>query len=522
MPGRSAGGRLRRTWPQRLLITFNVGCILAALSGAGAIAYAKQTVSQIPRVVISTDVLTPGERLPPGEPQNFLIVGVDSGDKLAEDDPVNDGRNSGAEKVVGVRSDTIMVVRIDPKTTQARILSLPRDLWVEIPGIEGKQRINAAMTYGADGGPGLLMRTIEANFGIPINHYMQIDLAGFKDLVGIVGGVKVYLQAPLRDGRARLFQPNAGCSMLDEDQALAYARSRHVQYQDDRGRWRSDPASDLSRIKRQQYLIRQVLSRAIEKGARNPATLARMVETGTKSIALDDYTTPQDLIDLGRAFRNFDPASLVTDTIPVIEVVRGGADVLDVDTDAAEPLLAQYRGSGDESTLTEVLPSDITVRVVNGTTVENQASDTTDRFKELGFQVASPGADDPSERTEVRYAPGQEAAASLVARYLGTVGPAARLVPDASANEVTVITGPEFFAVLDEPRPVEDLTATTTTTTVEATTTTEAFDATSSTLDTSSGQEGDSGDGAGDQSAEEIDPEDAPYLPGTPPAGEIC
>ncbi len=522
MPRRSAGGSLRRTWPQRLLITFNVGCIVAALSGAGAIAYAKATVSDIPRVVISTDAMTPVQELPPGEPQNFLIVGVDSDENLAEDDPVRHGRDEGSEEAVGLRTDTIMVVRIDPKATQARILSLPRDLWVEIPGVDGKQRINTAMSYGTDGGPGLLMRTIETNFGIPVNHYVQVDLAAFKDVVGIIGGVKVYLTAPVRDGRAQLFQPNAGCSLLDEDQALAYARSRHLQYQDEDGRWRSDPASDLSRIKRQQYLIRQVLSRAIEKGARNPATLARMVETGTQSIALDDYTTPQDLITLGRAFRNFDPASLATETVPVIEVVRGGADVLDVDVEAAEPLLAQYRGSGAESTLAEVLPAEVTVRVVNGTDVENQASDTTDRFEELGFQVAAPGADDPSERTEVRYAPGQEAAARLVARYLGTVGPAARLVPDASANEVTVITGPEFFVVLDEPRPAEDLVATTTTTSPETTTTTVAEDLTTSTLDSSDGSSDASGDGSSDGTEDSGDPADTPYLPGTPPPGEVC
>lgn len=515
MPRRPAARRPRRTWPQRLLITFNVGCIVAALAGAGAIAYAKQTVAQIPRVQISSEVITPVEALPAGEPQNFLIVGVDSDENLDEDDPVRDGRDSGSEKVVGLRSDTIMVVRIDPKTMQARILSLPRDLWVEIPGY-GKQRINAAMTYGAESGPALLMQTIESNFGIQINHYVQVDFAAFKDIVGIIGGVKVYLAAPVRDGYSGLYQPNAGCSLLDEGQALAYARSRHLQYQNENGRWRSDPASDLSRIKRQQYFIRQVLHRAIEKGARNPATLARMIDSATKNIALDAFTTPDDLITLGRAFRNYDPETLVTDTLPVTEVVRGGADVLDVDEDAAEPLLAAYRSADAASTLTEVTPAEVTVRVVNGTDVANQATDTTDSFEALGFNVASPGADDPSERTEVRYAPGQEAGARLVARYLGTTGSPAVLVPDASANEVTVITGPDFFTVLDAPIPDAELDASSTTTTTiladDPTSTTSADD-----------QAGESGttDG-GDETTTTTEPEDAGYLPGTPPPGETC
>ncbi len=77
--------------------------------------------------------------------------------------------------------------------------------------------------------------------------------------------------------RRRSVQPNAGCTLLDADQALAYARSRYLQYQDENGRWRSDPGSDLSRITRQQYFTRKVLSRSIEKGARNPITLDKLL-----------------------------------------------------------------------------------------------------------------------------------------------------------------------------------------------------------------------------------------------------
>jgi len=508
MPARSAGSRLRRTWPQRLLILFNVCCIVVALVGAGAVAYAKRTVAQIPRVNLDRQAITAADELPPGSPQNFLIVGVDSDENLASDDPVRDGRDKGAEKAVGLRSDTIMVVRIDPGETQARILSFPRDLWVEIPG-HGHQKINAAMAYGADGGPSLLMQTIKANFGIDINHYVQVDFASFKSIVNQIGGVKVYLNAPVRDGHSGLYQPNAGCSLLDSGQALAYARSRYLQYQDADGRWRKDPGSDLSRIKRQQDFTRRVLNRAIEKGARNPATLARMVNTATTDgIAIDAFTTPQDLINLGHAFKNFDPQALDTDTLPVTDAVRGGADVLDLDESGAEPTLALYRGTGAGGAGTaDVDPTTITVRVVNGTGKLNQGADTTDLFAARGFKVVSPGADsvDQPLKTLVRYHSGDVAAAVMVARYLPEDP---LLIQDDTVNEVTVITGPEFTTVLDAPRAADAVAtapSTTTSTTVpdESTTTPK-------------------GSGSGDSTTSTTSPDRAGYLPGTPPPGESC
>jgi LCP family protein required for cell wall assembly len=400
-----------------------------------------------------------------------------------------------------------MVVRIDPGSTQARILSFPRDLWVDIPG-HGKQRINTAMAYVVDGGPSLLMATIKANFDIDINHYVQVDFAAFKTIVGQIGGVKVYLNAPVRDGRSQLYQPNAGCSLLDADQALAYARSRHLQYQDENGRWRSDPGSDLSRITRQQYLTRKLLSRAIEKGARNPATLARMVDTATTSIALDPFTTAQDLINLGRTFRNFNPEALVTDTLPVVDATRGGADVLLLVEDEAEPILALYRGTGTAGAASAVDPATVSVRVVNGTGTLNQGADTTDRLAAAGFQVSSPGADavDKPFRTEVRYHPGEEGDALLVARFLAA-DPV--LIADEGVDEVTVVTGPDFFAVLDAPRPEAELAAATSTST---TTSTAPSDTTTTTI---------APGGSGTPSSTTV-PEEMPYLPGTPPPGESC
>lgn len=518
MSARSAGGgRLRRTWPQRLLILFNAMCIVAALAGAGAISYAKRTVGQIDRVAISDEVLTPTSDLADGEPQNFLIVGVDSDEGLAADDPVRGGRDKGPEATGGtLRSDTIMVARVDPGETEAQILSFPRDLWVDIPG-HGRDRINASITYGREAGPELLIRTIKENFDIDINHYVQVNFAGFKNLVDIVGGVPVYLANPVRDGRALLDIPEAGCVVLDSDQALAYARARHFQYMED-GQWKTDPTSDLGRISRQQDFIRRVIRRAIDKGARNPATLARMVNSGSKHIELDPFTTPGDLLALGRAFRDYDPDTLRSTPLPVADAWRGGARVLDLLEEQAEPILAPFRGTKGGSKGEDLVPADVTVRVINGTGTQNQATDVTNRLAASGFKVASPGSDaNGALRTTISFPTGQQGAATVVARYLAA-DPV--LVPDDTVAEVTVLTGPDLFAVLDQPRPVAEIPEpeTTTTTTTTTSTTTPGPDGADGTGTSAGG----TGTGAEPTEPEDDAPKPPGYLPADPPEGTSC
>lgn len=455
MSGPPRGQRLRRTWPQRLLISFNVVVVLAALTGAGLVAYGKRTVSQVNRVSLGRDAITPANTLADGSPQNFLVVGVDDMKGLDPDSPIRHGREEGAEAAEGMRGDTIMVVRVDPNDQQARILSFQRDLWVEIPG-HGSGRINAAMAYGEESGPDLLIKTIDHNFGIDINHYVQVDLAGFQNLVDDVGGVKIYLSHPLRDPRAQLFQPDAGCINFDGEQALAYARSRHLQWQDERGRWVVDGTSDHGRISRQQDFIRRVMERAIDRGARNPATLSRMIDTGVDHITLDQHTTAQDLIDLGRAFRDYDPDLLRTYSLPVTDAVRGGAEVLDLIETGAEEILDLFRDAEDPADAGLVDPLDVTVRVLNGTGTPNQGSQTTRSLGDIGFRTRSPGdvVGERPHRTEIRHPSGQFDAALTVARHLEALPV---LVADDSVAEVTVLTGPDFVGTTTAQRAIEDL-----------------------------------------------------------------
>ena len=89
-----------------------------------------------------------------------------------------------------------MILRIDPESERAALLSLPRDLFVPIPGTGTSRRINIAVEQG---GAPLLIRTIGENFGIPINHYVQVDFASFRGLVDAIDGVPIYVPRPARD-----------------------------------------------------------------------------------------------------------------------------------------------------------------------------------------------------------------------------------------------------------------------------------------------------------------------------------
>ncbi|WP_421120538.1 LCP family protein [Aquihabitans daechungensis] len=496
MSRRTRARRPHRTWPQRLLISFNVCCIILALVGAGTLAYAKRKVGEIDRYEFSklSDPTSPG--FDSDQPRNFLLVGADSDDGLAADDPARAGRGS----VGGIRSDTIMVVRVDPKSHEAKVVSFPRDLWVDIPG-SGKGRINSSLEFG---GPDKLIETIKSNFDIDINHYVQVNFAGFKSLVDQIGGVPVYFATPVKD-QGGLNVTSAGCNTLDGTGALAYVRARHMKYLNENGYYASlDGTSDLGRISRQQDFIKRVLRGAIKKGARNPRTLASLINTGVDNIRLDQGTTAGDLIALGQAFRSFDPNALQTYNLPVTDTVRGGAAVLDLQTGGAEPILAKFRGTGEVGSSGELTPATIAVMVLNGSGTQNQAGEASSLLATAGFKMSEPGSSAGVLRTQVRYAPGMEAQAALVARHLFATP---ELVADPDVSEITVVTGPDFRSALVEARPEADIPVPTTTTSTTAPTTTVDPGASSSSTNTTAASTTTSTTAVG-------------YVPGAAPPGE--
>jgi len=167
---------------------------------------------------------------------NILVLGLD--------------RRPGQGEVV--RSDTMILVTVYPAGPRVALLSIPRDLYVEIPGY-GSSRINAAHSWGEGaaegGGPPLAMQTVSHNFGVAVDHYLRLDFNGFRAIIDSVGGIDVVVEETIVDnayptedyGTMRIEIP-AGPQHMDGETALRYARSRHG-------------SSDFERAERQQQIV---------------------------------------------------------------------------------------------------------------------------------------------------------------------------------------------------------------------------------------------------------------------------
>ncbi len=175
----------------------------------------------------------------------YLILGNDSRKGLSKADQIRFGNS---ETVPGKRSDTIMLVRFDPREEKAIVLSFPRDLWVDIPH-QGFGKITSAF----EGGPYRVAAVVHQLTGLRIDHFLTVNLAGFQHVIEAIGGVPICVDRPMVDELAGLNIP-AGCQTLDAEQALAFVRARHVQ---------CDAIPDFSRIARQQQFLRAVLAKVL-------------------------------------------------------------------------------------------------------------------------------------------------------------------------------------------------------------------------------------------------------------------
>ena len=177
---------------------------------------------------------------------NILIIGLDYRDWVA---------GEGAP-----RSDTMIVLTVDPLAKTAGILSIPRDLWVNIPGF-GYSRINTAYSSGEGaklpgGGPELARKTVEQLLGVPIQYYAQIDFHTFVEFIDMIGGIEVYNDENLRldpvgQGKDKIRLTCCGMRPLDGERALAYAR------------YRKDKEGDIARANRQQKVILAIRNKVL-------------------------------------------------------------------------------------------------------------------------------------------------------------------------------------------------------------------------------------------------------------------
>jgi LCP family protein required for cell wall assembly len=333
------------------VITFGAMVALGCLAAATIVGFVAFRFGQIHRV----DVALSAPEVP-GGPQNFLVVGSDSRANISKNDPNAGAILNGPDLVRPGLSDSIMVMRVDPTAGTVSLLSIPRDLWVPIAGTGHSAKINSAYSVG----PQTLVDTIQQSLHIPINHYVEVDFAGFQKLVDAIGGVPTYFDVAMRDTNSGLDVETPACVKLNGSDALAMARSRHLQYRNDKGRWVGDNANDFGRIARQQFLVRKAV--AIVKHQNlltNPAELNDLTGVATSSITLDNKLTIGDLVSLGQKFKDLEPATIQSVTIPTVNYnpAPDGSDALLMQRSDAAPILAAFGGPPVPAALTITTPA---------------------------------------------------------------------------------------------------------------------------------------------------------------------
>lgn len=316
-----------------------------------------------------------------GDARTFVIVGSDTREGL--EDLTNFGSAGGS------RSDVVILSRLDPETGTALMLSIPRDLRVDIPG-HGTNKINAAYAFG---GPSLLVETLKANLDVEVNHYVEMDFVGFQALVDEVDGIEMSFPYPARDVKSGL-NVDAGQQVLDGGEALAYARSRSYQELQN-GSWVSVDANDIGRTQRQQEVIRAIVSKL-----KRPSSIAEagdITSAMAQHMTIDTKLARESIASLVWNFRGILSGSIDGVTLPTYGQTIDGSSYQIAQQPEADAVLANFRAGG------ELADQPLRVEVLNGNGTAGAAGDMSDRLESLGFQVASVGnaGSDSYEQTTV-------------------------------------------------------------------------------------------------------------------------
>ncbi|WP_425956687.1 LCP family protein [Xylanimonas sp. McL0601] len=249
-------------------------------------------------------------------PVNFLVVGSDS--RINANDPTQWAY--GAQ-----RTDTIMLVHLPGDRQAAQVISLPRDLWVPIPG-HGESKINAAFSWG---GPPLLIQTVEQLTGIRIDHFLVTSFESFAEMTDTLGGVEITVAHDVHD-RAQGFQP-AGTHLMTGEEALRYVRTRY-----------GLPHGDFDRVQRQQNWMRAIM-KDVAQNRTDVRTVTDFLTTVSRSVAADDALTAGRMRELFTSTIGLGPGDVTFLTAPHAGTGRspdGRQSIVVLDRQRLDPLMA--------------------------------------------------------------------------------------------------------------------------------------------------------------------------------------
>lgn len=430
----------RPRW-QRVLAWTAVVTSVALLVGSGGLYLLyRHYDSQIDRVPLTA--LGPGDGADvDGEDQNFLVVGNSSREGLTDAElalaRTEDDGNA------GVLTDTVLLVHVPGDGSSAKFVSFPRDSWVQVPGIEGRNKINAAYALGEvqqpGSGPDSLVATVSQLSGLAIDHYVEVDFLAFLRITDAVGGVSVTLCDDVSDPDSG-FVASAGTQQLDGQDALSFVRQR------------KGLVNELGRIERQQYFIGRLADKVLSSSTLlRPDRVTGLLDAVTASLTTDEDLSSRDLQELALRLRGAATGAIQFQTVPISDVDgrADGQDVVLLDEPALPAFFAELspeQAPEPEPSVPLLPAAEVTVEVQNGTQRAGLAAGAAGTLAGLGFVVSgTTQADEASSTTVVRYGAGGAAAAATVAASV----PGATLQADETlgANEVALVLGGDFEAV---------------------------------------------------------------------------
>jgi LCP family protein required for cell wall assembly len=382
----------------------------------------------------------------PAQPVNILLIGSDT-----RETP-EDLAAGGGEAVQGARSDTTILLHLSADRSRAVAVSIPRDSWVPIPSCtaaDGTTSAPVTAKFNAayeTGGPACTIQTVESLTNVRIDHFVVVDFAGFRNMVNALGGVDVCVPEEMTDSESGLDLP-AGRSTIDGDQALAFVRARKG----------IGDGSDLGRIDRQQAFLASMVQKATSTGILlNPVRLVGFLDAATKSVTTDPgLSSVSALGSLATSLKDVSTSGISFVTVPVAD--RGdGANLVWLE-DQAAPLFDALRNdtplpgqtpappTGTDQPLT-VDPSDVQVRVLNGSGQPGAAAQAAQDLDAAGFVVVETGNADRTHYDHVVVRVGEEA--TEAGRTLAASLPGAGVETDPAGGEVvTVVVGADYTGV---------------------------------------------------------------------------
>jgi len=385
--------------------------------------------------------------------ENFLIVGSDTRTAAEATDEAADSVGD-VEAVRGARSDTLLLAHIPADRSRLVMVFFPRDIQVDRPACEtwdaktgvytGRRdegeagvKINTAYQIG---GPRCATQVVQKLSGVGINHFISIDFAGFTAMTNTmaveVGGLQVCVDRPLKDSFLGDIAAQPGPVDLTGSRALDFVRARHVD---------GDPTSDYGRIRRQQRFLA-----ALVRGSLSGTVLSDpgKLETLVDALAANTFTDNvgvTDLLDLGESLRGVDAGKVTFVTVPTTGTAndRGNEELRT--EDAAALFRAVIDGAappgaptGEQPAPSEpgaapppstVAPSEVKLRVLNGTGQGGLAGQVARELGDIGFEVTTVGnAPEQAPKTVIRYSAVKESHARTIAAAV----PGAELLLDPS------------------------------------------------------------------------------------------